>query len=273
MEDWRLIVDPPSDGAENMATDEALLLSSASGDWAGPVLRLYGWRTPTISIGYLQDAAPLLEAGLPVVRRITGGRAVLHDSEITYSVVASSVGEKFSGGVTAVYSAISRCIVAALKDAGVDARFSAAMKGGSYRKSAACFSTYTRHEILAGKGKISGSSQRRLKDSFLQHGSIIFNIDRPLTASVFGESVLERTACVSDFGEIGPGELRQYLVRRISDGLNAFFTPAVLSEAERALREKLLQSKYSSSGWNLNHRTPRKAASFSTESRFSSSRG
>jgi len=273
LENWRLIVDPPSDGAENMATDEALLMSSASGGWAGPVLRLYGWKTPTISIGYLQDAAPLLGAGLPVVRRITGGRAVLHDSEVTYSVVASTSGEKFSGGITAAYSAISRCIVAALKDAGVDARFSGAWPGAGYRKSAACFSTHTRHEILAGKGKIAGSSQRRLKGSFLQHGSIIFKVDRPLTVSVFGEGVLERTACVSDFADIGQGELRRYLIKRISDGLNAFFTPAVLSGGERALREKLLRTKYSSSEWNMDQRGLRKAASLNTENRFSSLRG
>ncbi|GMR04762.1 MAG: lipoate--protein ligase family protein [Thermodesulfobacteriota bacterium] len=274
MENWRLIIDPPAGGAENMATDEALLRSAAAGEgFFKPVLRLYGWKRPTVSIGCLQDASPFRGSGLPVVRRITGGRAVLHDSEITYSVVAFSGSEKFSGGISAAYSVVSKCIVAALKDTGVDARFSSARSGTGYMRSPACFSTSTRFEILAGRRKIAGSSQRRVKDAFLQHGSIITGIDRALTARVFGAEVLEKSSCLSDFVETDPGDLRRALVAKMSVGLDAFFTPASLSDSEKFMKEKLLKSRYSTDEWNLSRRAGRTAGGRTAEDIFSPLRG
>ena len=249
MDDWRLIIDPPGDGPENMATDEALLAGALAGGVCHPTLRVYGWSEPYISIGCLQDPAPLVPSGLPIVRRPTGGRALIHDVELTYSIVAGSVDTVFSGGIMDAYSRISGCIAAALRDVGIGAEFSSARAG--YAKTPACFNSSSRYELLVGGRKIAGSAQRRLKDHFLQHGSILFGIDRALNASVFSEGMVEKMTCVSDFSTVGVEEFRTVLIRRMSEGLDAVFAPGALTGAETELKARLLRLKYSRREWNL----------------------
>ena len=246
---WRLISDGPLSGAVNMATDEAVLRVADSDTGATPTLRVYGWSEPTVSIGYLQKAAPFIPCGLPVVRRITGGRAVLHDIELTYSIVASCGDAPFAGGITAAYSFISGCIIEALKEAGVEARFArgGARPGGKD----ACFHTHSRYEVLVDGRKIVGSSQRRFKNSFLQHGSILLRTDKRMNSLVFGDGVAERMASLSEFSSIGEAAFRDSFIRAMSRGLKARFTVSALGQEEAALREVLIRTRYGTDEWNL----------------------
>ncbi|MBN2070675.1 MAG: lipoate--protein ligase family protein [Candidatus Krumholzibacteriota bacterium] len=179
MNRWYLLDDPPSTGAANMAVDEYLL--DNRGKWGKcPVLRLYSFDPPAITVGFHQDIARVvdLEAArrgrVDVLKRITGGRALLHDGELTYSVTAPLGGVFFPAGLQETFLGISYAIVDAIRLFGVEARISG---GRSFKRDkegvSPCLVSTSRHEITAGGRKIVGSAQRRRSGSFLQHGSVL----------------------------------------------------------------------------------------------------
>jgi len=250
MEEWRLIIDPSSDGSWNMAADEALLRSASLDKAFMPVLRLYSWAEPTLSLGYLQKAAPFRGIGIPLVRRITGGRALLHDYELTYSVIAGARSPLYSMSIASCYSAISRAIVLTLREFGVDADFSRPMSSTAYKRSAACFASSARYEVLVGEKKIAGSAQRRVKGGLLQHGSIIFGLNRSLSSAIFGEETVMKTATVSEYCKVDRELFQKVFVSKVSDALKVSFTVAALTESEVQLKKFLVEQKYSKKEWN-----------------------
>lgn len=256
MGNWRLILDSPLEAAENMAIDEAVLLASEAGERALPTLRFYGWKYPSISVGYLQDAKGLSAHGLPVVRRITGGRAVLHHIELTYSLVASCEDPRFSEGITGAYRPVSECILKGLKDFGIDCDFSRPRLKRADAKKVSCFSATSRYEIFIGGKKLVGSSQRRFKRSFLQHGSIIFGVNRALLESIFGTEAAGKIACVAQEKVIPIGEFRDCLVEKFSEAFGCSFERSELSDKEKLLKERLRKDKYEKEEWNLFAREP-----------------
>jgi lipoate-protein ligase A len=178
MTDWLLIDDAPAGGARNMAVDEFLLRRIENGGGA-PVLRLYSFSPPAVTIGYHQDAekaidvAAALADGIDVVRRITGGRALLHAGELTYSVSAA-VGPPFGQALADTFESIAGVIVGALRSIGVDAVLGGARHVGvESSMTSPCLVSTSRHEITAGGKKISGSAQRRAGGAFIQHGSVL----------------------------------------------------------------------------------------------------
>lgn len=250
-ESWRLITDAPKSGAENMAVDEAVVKGLEYRVQALPTLRLYGWSRPTLSIGYLQDAGPFKGAGIPVVRRMTGGRAVLHDAELTYSVAAPSAHRLFAAGIMDAYRVISACIVSALSDVGIDAGLSERKSTGGKAANPACFCAPSRHEVLVDDRKLAGSSQRRFKDAFIQHGSILFGLDEGLNARLFGGDAAEKTAWVWAYKDVDMAAFSLRLISRMAEGFNASFEQSALNETEECLRQSLLECKYSKDEWNM----------------------
>jgi len=244
MERWRLILDEPLDGAENMAVDEAMLRAVETGAVRTPTLRLYSWKGPVVSIGYRQSAARLSGLGLPLVRRITGGRAVLHDMELTYSVVAGDSCRIFRGGITGAYSAISESIVAALGDAGVEAAFERAAGGRERDEREACFYAPARYEVCVGGRKLVGSAQRRFRNALLQHGSILLDVNRELHVRLFGAGIVERMAWLGSCPGFDAQGFRDRLVERMACGLGASFELAGLTDAESYMKEKLLEQRF-----------------------------
>jgi lipoate-protein ligase A len=174
----RLIHDGPHDGPTNMARDEALLKCVGAGQ-SPPTLRLYRWAPPTISLGYFQPYAAYeaLEppAGrLPVVRRQTGGGAILHDQELTYAIVLP-IGHRLAHGATKLYEVAHDAVIHALADAGM-ATWRGCRSDDSTPGRGPFFCFARRHclDVLAGKEKLAGSAQRRTRRAVLQHGSIVF---------------------------------------------------------------------------------------------------
>lgn len=171
----RIIIDGACDGAANMARDAALLDEHRPGD--PPVLRLYRWRPPAVSYGYHQgvegfDAAAIAAAGFGLVRRPTGGRAILHADELTYAVVGTSPSPLFGESLHATYTRINEPLLLFLRDLGLAPDVS----GGESRDDArgmVCFKSAGRHEIQVQGRKLVGSAQRRHGGVFLQHGSIL----------------------------------------------------------------------------------------------------
>jgi len=251
MQTWRLIIDQDGPGDENMARDESLL-RAADLRTKVPTLRLYGWRSPAISVGYIQNPSKVLPFGLPVVRRITGGRAVIHDMELTYSITAPTGREPFAEGINGAYSAISVCIINALKDIGVDAAFSRGHRSGKGAEKDACFHSPSRYEVLVNGKKLVGSSQRRLKNAFLQHGSIIFGVNRALHERIFGEGIVERMSWIGAHSGVAREAFRDILVKRFAEGFMADFKEAALDDDEENLKDELLKAKYLTEEWNHN---------------------
>jgi lipoate-protein ligase A len=182
---WRLIRSGPSTGACNMALDEALLESVAAGR-SLPVLRFYGWLPPTVTLGYFQrvEAAVNLEAcrrlGFEVVRRSTGGRAVLHDREVTYAVISPECSALFPGGILENYRVIARVLQQTLDSFGLVTSLvpGRGRSGGhSAAQHSACFTAPASWELLHAGCKLTGSAQRRQGSAFLQHGSIPVDLD------------------------------------------------------------------------------------------------
>ena len=182
---WRLLVTSPVNGAENMALDEALMdRARRTGEW---VLRVYSWSRPTISLGRNQSACGrydlkrVRELSLDVVRRPTGGRAILHDREITYSVTAPI---RDAGDLRESYERINRLLLAGLHSIGVAASVAAPATRSAAPGMAPCFDEPASGELTLDGRKLAGSAQWRSEDALLQHGSILIADDQSLLATL-----------------------------------------------------------------------------------------
>jgi lipoate-protein ligase A len=170
-----------------MAVDHALLDRAASHDEA--VLRIYTWARPTLSLGMHERARLVPEAlaahSIDVVRRPTGGRALLHHREVTYSVTAPVRGSSLAES----YRAINAILLNALTRLGVGAEEAPRRGRATAPDGAACFAEPNVGELIVGGRKLVGSAQRRDEHAFLQHGSILLADDQPLVGVLRGSSV------------------------------------------------------------------------------------
>lgn len=260
---WRVIESVPAGGSTNMAVDEALL---ASFDQSGsaPVLRVYSWAPPALSIGRFQN--PLDEVdldrcrkdGVQAVRRITGGGSLFHADELTYSIVctpdmipgASTVKDSFrvlTGflldfyrrlGLTACYAADS---VSEQNILGVRTAF--------------CFAGRESFDILTGGKKIGGNAQRRMKNIIFQHGSIpILNraADGLLYMKDKNSEFADGVTSLADCGvNVDLEILKKLLVESFSNNLGVDVSPGRLTEMELSMSESLRAGKYETDLWNL----------------------
>jgi lipoate-protein ligase A len=175
--DLRLLVDPASDGVTNMARDEALLDSVGRGH-SPPTLRFYSWDPPTISLGYFQkyaeyEALPPPAGELAVVRRTTGGGAILHDKELTYSVSLPLSHGLLRGGAVKLYARMHEAMIAALGPATTAVLRGSIVNEQAQRGPFFCFSREHADDVVIGRDKLAGSAQRRTRTAVLQHGSLI----------------------------------------------------------------------------------------------------
>ncbi len=262
MQGWRLIVSPAADGAWNMAVDEALLESVQAGT-CPPTLRFFTWDPACLSLGFNQKASEscdmdaLRRRGYTMVRRRTGGRAVLHDDELTYSVIADSM--LFGGGsVLDIYMMISGALADGLKAFGVAADLVPAYSDKGKEKTAACFDVPSSFEVAWKGRKIIGSAQFRSGRYFLQHGSILMSadIDALLESCALPLVMKDRLAGgIATVGEalgrrVGRYELVPYITGQFEQLVGSGLLEEGLTASEEA-RAKELLGKYSSDGWNL----------------------
>lgn len=174
----RIIQDPPRDGPTNMARDETLLRRVGQGESA-PTLRLYRWDRPTISLGYFQryaayEALAPPAGTLPVVRRLTGGGAILHDLELTYSLTLPGDHPLIAEGANRLYELAHDTIMACLNRMNLSSRQCGTTDDSTpTRGPFFCFQRRHRYDVLLGEDKIAGSAQRRTRSAILQHGSVI----------------------------------------------------------------------------------------------------
>jgi len=254
--EWRLLDDGAHPGAWNMAVDEALAEAVDAGA-SPPVLRLYRWRPPCLSLGFSQpyeaaDAAFCAAHGVDVVRRPTGGRAVLHHLELTYAVLAPLAAAPFSTDLQASYRAICRALVAGLRRLGVAAEQSGEPAGGTIRPTEAipCFVGPAAGEVVAGGRKLVGSAMRRVGGAILQHGSILEDWDGPLQAGCLGlaDDAALRPAVTTLGAELGRAPAHDSLAAAIAAGFEAELeirlAPSRLGADEASRAELLARERY-----------------------------
>lgn len=194
MRSWRLIHSGALNGAMNMALDEALYEAVSRGD-SPPLVRLYRWQPATVTLGYAQrdpsavNFAACRDYGFDVVRRSTGGRAVLHQHEVTYALIAPLDEPLFSGGILESYRAIAKPLQSMLASLGVDAELVPARRSTRVADiHEICFTAPASYELAVNGQKIAGSAQKRNDRAFLQHGSVPVELDVDVMARVLGKA-------------------------------------------------------------------------------------
>lgn len=227
---WRYIDSGPGTASENMRIDEDLL-EQARQPGAVPVLRFYTWEPPAVSLGRFQrlDSAVHADAcakrGFDIVRRITGGRAVLHNRELTYSVISADRNPLFPPDVIGTYKVIAAGLLAGFRNLGIPAEMvtRSGRHAGLVEKNArdaACFSSPSWYEIVVAGRKIAGSAQRRAAGAFLQHGSLLISHDPALEAEVIpGGSGSDRVTSVEQ--ELGRQVSYEEVKRAFREGFAA----------------------------------------------------
>lgn len=252
---WRLIVDSDLRGAHNMARDFAILEKVAEGA-SPPTLRFYGWQPPCLSLGRHQgtDAAGLefcRSEGIDVVRRPTGGRALLHHLELTYSVVASLGQGPLPSGLQEAYRTICSPLVSAVRDLGVNTE----LTGGEVnlhlpgpRSTVPCFEAPAGGEVVVRGRKLIGSAMRAHAGTILQHGAILLDWDGRLQAGSMGladDGLLRgQITTLRDELDQSPDRsaLEQVLAGAFSSAFVVDFATTQVSEAERVREHELIAS-------------------------------
>lgn len=252
----RLIIDPPASGPVNMARDEALLDAVAARK-SPSTLRFYAWNSPTISLGYFQPLSdmstqPAPIRALPVVRRTTGGGAILHDLELTYSLAVPADCEWSKPNANQLYILAHRAIIAAVGNdarmAGKCAELGACADRSHSQRGGPFFCFARRHEFdvvlpdrsdASGFAKLAGSAQRRKTNAVLQHGSLILDSrfpDHPC-------ATWPRTGAPRDFSDVVT-----LVAKAFESTLQCRLFPAGWSPSERIDAERLL-GKYAGEEW------------------------
>lgn len=253
---WRLLVDGELPGAANMARDVAVLEAVAAGE-AEPSLRLYGWDPPCLSLGRHQgvEAADLQfcrAEGIDVVRRPTGGRALLHHLELTYAVVAPLGEGPLPRGLQEAYRVICGALVRAMRSLGVAAE----LTGGEVnlelpgpRTTVPCFEAPAGGEVVVRGRKLVGSAMRAHAGAVLQHGAIVLDWDGRLQAGSMGladDAALRPhiTTLAAELGRsVDRGEVEGAVVEAIAEVLDLELAAAPLNAAE-ATRERQLAASF-----------------------------
>jgi lipoate-protein ligase A len=270
---WYFIDSNKCSPSFNMALDEALL------DWhsAGkipPTVRFYGWDPATLSIGYFQKVEKEINLdavnkyGLGFVRRPTGGRGVLHDKELTYSVIVSEEHPRMPSTVTEAYRVISEGILQGFRELGLDAYFAVPRTeeekaGLKNPRSAVCFDAPSWYELVVERRKVAGSAQTRQKGVILQHGAILLDLDEQMLFDLFkypNDRVRERmqkafknkAVAINDLrGEpVSLEEAKKAFHKGFEIGLDVELVPYYLSEDELNEVDQIVTRRYGNDEWN-----------------------
>jgi lipoate-protein ligase A len=268
---WRLLDSGAADGFTNMAVDEALLEVIAA-EKGSPTLRFYSWSPPALSLGYGQSTTGAIDfhrcasLGLDVVRRSTGGQAVLHDHEVTYSVVIRADDPCVASGLLASYLTISHALVRGLSYLGITAELVPIRRGpplSSGQASSVCFATLSSFEVAVAGRKIIGSAQRRAHNFIMQHGSIPLSHDldkwravfaSALPRSQFASSELVHQVAMTSLQEVGAraysyAEVVAALARGVAETWQIDLCPSQLTTSEKDCSMHLRATKYGSDLW------------------------
>ncbi|MCP4141040.1 MAG: lipoate--protein ligase family protein [Chloroflexi bacterium] len=263
---WRLYLSPPATGAWNMAVDEAMLEHIVRGD-SPPTLRLYSWAPPCLSLGRSQpfsdaDTKMLKKNGWHLVRRATGGRAILHTDELTYSIIASKENIHVRGNLLDSYKHLAKWLIVALKDLEIPVEMNREAGAGGVEKNPVCFEKASAYEITVHGKKLIGSAQARKNDGVLQHGSLPLkgNLGRVTEALSFSDRASRQIATQKLMARASTVELAlgreisweaasKSFIRAFGRVLGIPLIEGELSASEVLRTNTLIQKKYAHPEW------------------------
>ena len=272
-ETWRFIDSGRRDPAFNMALDEALLFWHSENK-IPPTIRFYGWNPPTLSVGYFQNIEKEINLdavkkhGLGFVRRPTGGRGVLHDQELTYSVIVSEEHPEMPKTVTEAYRVISEGILEGFRELGLDAYFAIPRTEKEKQslknpRSSVCFDAPSWYELVVEGRKVAGSAQTRQKGVILQHGSILLDLDEDKLFDLFiykndrlrermQRNFKQKAVAINELAKekITIEEASKAFKKGFEKGLNIHLEPYELTEEETEFVADLARTKYAADEWN-----------------------
>ena len=267
MNTWRLLHTPPASGAWNMAVDESILEHIQRGE-SLPALRLYAWDPPCLSLGHAQpfadvDMERVKSHGWEVVRRLTGGRAILHTDELTYSVTGSASEPILSGSILESYNRIARALLFAVRELGLPVEMKEHItEPATLNLNPVCFEVPSTYEITVDGKKLIGSAQARRKEGVLQHGSLPLtgNLTRICQALVFkdesarenaAQRLLARATTVESVTGVKTDweKAAQTFVKGFESQLGIRFQRGELSRSESERAEELVKEKYANTIW------------------------
>ncbi|EWH21154.1 lipoate--protein ligase family protein [Bacillus haynesii] len=272
-ETWRFIDSGRQDPAFNMALDEALLYWHSENK-IPPTIRFYGWNPPTLSVGYFQNIEKEINLdavkkhGLGFVRRPTGGRGVLHDQELTYSVIVSEEHPEMPKTVTEAYRVISEGILEGFRELGLDAYFAIPRTEKEKQslknpRSSVCFDAPSWYELVVEGRKVAGSAQTRQKGVILQHGSILLDLDEDKLFDLFiykndrlrermQRNFKQKAVAINELtkDKVTIEEASEAFKKGFEKGLNIHLEPYELTEEETEFVADLAKTKYAADEWN-----------------------
>jgi len=263
MNNWELIIDrEPGDGSWNMAVDE-FLFQSLDTEISHTVLRFYSWKKPTVSIGYSQKAADIVDVefcklkGIDIVRRITGGKLVLHHEEVTYSLVSTD-NETFPPTVGNSYKQVSEALMVGLKEMGLNPNLADMPPEEYVRDHRLCFSYPARNEVEVSGKKIIGSAQKRMGSKFIQHGLIPLKENENLLKFVTLYKEEEEIQMISLSQALGKDVDFNWTVPVLCAGISEYFgihliTRALTQEEEGAICQ-IQKERYANPVWTFGAR-------------------
>jgi len=283
--EWRLIKDSYHSGFMNMAIDEAIMIAHREG-LVPPTIRFYQWSPPAVSLGYFQDLKKEINIdacqgmGIDIVRRPTGGKAVLHDKELTYSFVIRENHPLVNDSILETYKKISGGIIRGLSYLGIKAvlvplreKLNNALSSNENKSEihhsdikSICFSVPSQYEVQVEGKKIVGSAQVRKKEIVLQHGSLLIELEKDKLFSVFNfpsAQIRERNKIrfkATSLEEIlkkkiNFSELSEILPRGFEEEFGIKLTEGKLTEKEEKISKDLLENKYSTYEWNYERKS------------------
>ena len=275
---WRFLNTAFGNAFFNMATDEQLVRSVAAGT-SPPTVRVFGWKPPALSFGYAQqiekevDLDEATRRGIDIVRRPTGGRAVLHWNELTYSVVCPADHPVLGGNISAVYRSVSTCLVAGLRILGVDAQLepgrSPVPSPRGRDLTSPCFSSTSQYEVTLNGRKLIGSAQRRIGDTVLQHGSLLIGPEHRQVVDLmparheklkqaYSKQLDDHTISLNEAGhtDLKYEQLVDGIHKGFEDTLATEIVDLPLSDEEESGIKKLVAHKYATRDWIHRDRSP-----------------
>lgn len=269
METWYFVDSGHCTPAVNMALDEALMNWHRQGE-IPPVLRFYGWEPAGLSVGYFQrvkgkiDLEGVKKHGYQLVRRQTGGRAVLHDKELTYSVIVSEEHEAMPDSVKDAYLIISKGLLEGFRNLGIRAEFAVPEGKIDVTGSAVCFEEPSWYELIVEGKKAAGSAQTRKKGIILQHGSIPIDVDdvklfdmfiyknervKERARRAFGDKAVAINQLLDD--KVNFDDTKKAFKKGFEEGLDIHLEPFELSEEQWNEVYRIAEERYDTDEWNF----------------------
>lgn len=256
---WRLIDSGLCDAAFNMALDESIAVHVRQCR-SLPTLRFYQWKRPSVTLGFFQKTQEInlgfcRKMEIPIVRRLTGGRAVLHGQDLTYSLTCRFDTGHFNNKISSNYARISSAFLEGLQEIGFSVTMQQRKAERQTLKNPSCFQSISFSEITLHDKKLIGSAQKKWADGFLQQGSIVMDLDEETMGQIFLLKDLEQFNNIAKLNSVAPSITQEHVKTALKNAFEKSFEIEFKEElptsSEYNMAEQLTAQRYKMDSWNF----------------------